>query len=125
MNNSKKTKKKLKKFLKKKDKTEQYLEKVEAKLKTIKGIGPLLGEIPVLVSLLRAYIRKEYTQFPYVSAIGVLSALIYFVNPFDVVPDAIMGAGLVDDAVAISIIVKMLEADLAVYKEWKKEQYHE
>ena len=110
-------------LLKDKDKTEKKKKKIEEKLKTIKGIGPFLGEIPVLISLLRAYIRKEYTQFPFISAVALMGALLYFVNPFDVVPDAIIGAGLVDDAVAISIIIKMMETDLAVYKEWKKEHY--
>ena len=114
-----------KEILKDKDKTEKYLEKIEEKLRTIKGVGPILGQIPVLISLVRAYIRKEYTQFPFVSVIGILTSLLYFLNPMDIVPDVLIGAGLVDDALAVTLILKLLDADLSMYKEWKKEKNKE
>ena len=67
-------------LLKDKDKLEEYLKKLEIKLSKIKGIGKKLSEVPLLISLVRAYIKGEYTDIPFASVIAAVAALLYLLN---------------------------------------------
>ena len=54
--------------------------------------------VPVMISLIKSYIEKEYTEIPLGTIIAVISALIYVVSPIDIIPDSIPGAGYIDGA---------------------------
>jgi len=43
-------------------------------------------------------------------------------SPIDVIPDVIVGAGFLDDAVVVSFALKLIEKELTRYKEWKDRQ---
>lgn len=101
------------------DKTEIFLEKVEEKLREVKGIGKGLTKIPVMIQLIRSYIKKEYTDIPIGSIIGITGALIYFFSPVDLIPDIIPVIGLLDDMTVIGIALKLVAADLECYEEWR------
>lgn len=49
-------------------------------------------------------------------------ALIYVINPFDIVPDVIPFFGAVDDASVIAACLILIERDLHTYREWKISQ---
>ncbi|MBE5808892.1 MAG: DUF1232 domain-containing protein, partial [Clostridiales bacterium] len=65
------------------DQIEQMLKKLEDKLRSIPNIGDKLAAIPVFVSMIRSYVRKEYTVLPVSSAVAILAALLYFLSPVD------------------------------------------
>ena len=46
-------------------------------------------------------------------------ALIYVINPFDIVPDVIPFLGAVDDASVIAACLFLIERDLHTYRDWK------
>jgi uncharacterized membrane protein YkvA (DUF1232 family) len=46
----------------------------------------------------------------------LLAGLIYFVNPFDLVPDFIFGLGFLDDASVIAFIVSKLKHEIAQFR---------
>lgn len=48
----------------------------------------------------------------------VLSALSYFCEPEDLIPDDIPGLGFLDDAIMIQIVCKALENEIQAYKEF-------
>ena len=102
-----------------KDKLEEYLKTFEEKLSKIKGIGKSLSEIPILISLVRAYIKGEYTQIPIASIIAVVAALLYLLNVQDIIPDYIPVVGFADDAAVVLFVLKMISVDLEIYKEWR------
>lgn len=104
------------------DKVEHILQRIEQKLKEIPALGEGLAEIPVLVSLIRSYIRKEYTLLPVASAVAILAALLYFVSPIDLIPDVIPLAGYVDDALVVTLCFKVVSADVDEYRHWRKTQ---
>ena len=53
--------------------------------------------------------------------IAVISALTYWISPFDIFPDSIPGIGYIDDAAVISACLKFIGTDLADYKKWREE----
>jgi len=55
-----------------------------------------------------------------VSAIGF--ALLYVLNPLDLVPDVLPVVGLLDDAAVVSACVVLVEQDLHAYNAWRERQ---
>ncbi|MBO5535981.1 MAG: DUF1232 domain-containing protein, partial [Clostridia bacterium] len=81
--------------------------------------GGMLAYIPTFVSMLRSYIRQEYTALPIGTAVSVLSALIYVLLPFDLIPDFIPGLGLLDDALVLTTVMAGVKADVDAYLRWR------
>lgn len=108
-------------MLKDKKKTENFLKRLEKKLKVIPKVGGLLAMAPMLIELVRDYIKKEYTEIPLGSIIAVLSALIYIFTPIDAIPDVLVGLGLIDDALVLSVCFSLVKSDIDEYLEWRRE----
>lgn len=100
------------------DKLEELLQALEKKLKKIPAVGEKLSYVPVMVLLIRSYIKKEYTQVPLGSIIAAISSVLYVVNHFDLIPDSIPLAGYLDDAAVLTVALKMIESDIDDYKKW-------
>jgi len=103
------------------DKLERLFQRLEKKLKIVPIVGNTLSEIPMMASLIKSYVQKEYTDIPIGTIIATISALIYFVSPVDLIPDNIPGAGYIDDGVVITVCLKMVDSDLQEYKIWRDE----
>ena len=101
------------------DKLEEFLQKLEQKLKVIPLVGDKLSNVPAMASLLRSYAKKEYTNIPVKSIVAITSALIYLVSPIDLIPDHIPVIGYIDDATVIDICWNMVADDVAAYNEWR------
>ena len=112
-------------ILKDVDKTERFLQKLENKLKTVPAAGDTLAFVPIMISLVRSYVKKEYTDIPAVSVVSTVVALIYFLSPVDIIPDGIPVLGYVDDAVVISGCIHLIKTDIEDYRLWRKEHGYE
>jgi uncharacterized membrane protein YkvA (DUF1232 family) len=78
----------------------------------------LVGDIRLLISLLQDYRRKNYEEIPWSSIAAVIVALLYVLNPLDIIP----GIGLLDDAAMIGVCLTIINADFQRYREWKENQ---
>ena len=112
-------KQKAEKLLNDKDKMERFLQRLEKKLSKVPLAGEYLSDIPVLISLVKAYIEKRYQEIPLGSIIAIVAVLIYFLNPFDLIPDFIPGIGVLDDVAVIAIAYKFVHDDIQEYKAWR------
>ena len=104
------------------DKIEHLLGRIEHKLTLIPGVGTILSDVPVLVSLVRAYAKKQYTEIPVGSIIAIVAALLYLVNHFDLIPDSVPIVGYFDDAAVVGfVITKLVHDDVEEYRAWRNE----
>ena len=106
-------------FLEDGGKMDQLLEQVEEKLATVPKAGVYLAEVPRMIALLKDYIQKDYTEVPKKSLIFIVAALLYLVNPRDIIPDKFIGVGLIDDAAVVAACIALTKADLDAYDAWK------
>lgn len=107
-------------ILKDEDKVERLLERLEKKLTKVPLVGEKLSYVPTLISLLRSYVRKEYQDIPVGSIIGVVSALLYWLTPIDILPDFLGIFGFTDDAIVLGLCINLIKSDLDDYLEWRK-----
>ena len=110
---------KAEKVLNNDDKLEKVLKRTEKKLELIPVAGTKLAMIPTFVSLIKSYKKKEYTDIPIGTIIAVVSALIYFVSPIDIIPDVVPFVGHIDDAAVIAACIALVASDLDDYKKWR------
>ena len=112
--------KKAEKLLENPDKLEEFLQKLEKKLKKIPLVGNTFSIVPAMISLVRSYVKKEYTEIPLGSIVGIISALIDILSPIDLIPDGVPGAGYLDDAAVLLVCLKAgAEDDIKEYQKWR------
>ena len=65
-----------------------------------------------------AMVRDEGWQLPEEDRSRVLSALVYFADPQDIIPDNVPVLGYFDDAIAIELCVRELKHEIDAYEEF-------
>ena len=103
------------------ERVESLLQKLEKKLETLPVIGEGLAVVPVMASLVRNYIRKEYTDIPVGSVIAIIAAFLYLISPIDLIPDVAGPIGYVDDALVVAACWKLVGSDVKKYEKWRDE----
>lgn len=104
------------------ERTENLLNKALIKAEDNKqneGIKNLWDKIQLLFSLVKDWTHGDYRKISKTAILTVIGGLIYFVTPIDVIPDFLVGLGLVDDAAILGLIINQLDKELVKYKSWK------
>jgi uncharacterized membrane protein YkvA (DUF1232 family) len=84
--------------------------------------GPFAETWPYLMAmirLIRAYHRLEYRDISAQDLLVIVAAIIYFVSPFDVIPDSVPILGNIDDAFVVRLAMKSVSADLDAFMAWE------
>jgi uncharacterized membrane protein YkvA (DUF1232 family) len=84
--------------------------------------GPFADAWPYLMAmirLLRDYHRAEYRDISETNLRAIIAAILYFVSPFDVIPDWIPVLGHIDDAFVVSLALKSVRSDLDTFMAWE------
>jgi uncharacterized membrane protein YkvA (DUF1232 family) len=101
-------------------KTEGLLKKAILKAKNNKGtLGDAWEKLQLFVDLVQAYTKGEYRNVAPSTILTIIGAILYFVSPLDVVPDFLVGLGIVDDAAVIGFTLKKLSVEINEFKKWK------
>ena len=82
----------------------------------LKGV---LDDLLVLIRLLRAWANGGYRAVPWRTLVVASAAVLYFVNPLDVIPDQLPGIGYLDDASVIAAVATLLRDDLRRFARWE------
>ncbi|MBQ9326844.1 MAG: DUF1232 domain-containing protein [Clostridia bacterium] len=108
-------------FINNPSRLDQLLADLESKLADVPAIGSTLSELPVTISLVKSWIKKEYQVSPKVLA-TLVGAFLYLVKKKDLIPDSIPVIGIADDVAVVGLALKFVEPDLKAYKDWKAHQ---
>jgi len=85
-------------------------------------IRELGDRIKLLGRLVRAYANGSYREITVGNIVLIVAAILYFVTPIDLIPDALPGAGLMDDATVLAFVLAKLEIELDRFSSWEKDQ---
>lgn len=107
-------------YMKDKEKTKKLLDEAMKKAKKQGPLEEIWENIQLMFGLLKDWLSGEYNVSKG-TIVAIIIGLIYFVAPFDVVPDFIPFFGYLDDAVVLGIIIKQIQFELDEYKKWKYE----
>ncbi|MBU5669418.1 DUF1232 domain-containing protein [Peptoniphilus sp. MSJ-1] len=77
-------------------------------------------ELRLVFGLLKDYRRGNYRNIKKKDIFLMLAALLYLLNPADIIPDFIIGVGFVDDLSVLAYIIKKLKDELEKYRIWKE-----
>ena len=82
-------------------------------------LGRFVEDLQLLLAIITDYVKGNYRSIPRWSIAAITCALLYVLNPFDIVPDFITFIGYLDDAAVVAGCLYLVEQDLKEYKEWK------
>jgi len=101
-------------------KTKELLHKVIRKSDDNEGIfDAIWDELRTLVRLVKSWKSGDYTNVSKKSIILVAGALVYLVNPLDIIPDFTPILGLVDDVTILGFVIKSVRSEITKFQAWE------
>ncbi|MBQ9663089.1 MAG: DUF1232 domain-containing protein [Oscillospiraceae bacterium] len=102
-------------------KLEELLRQFEAKIKEIPVAGEALSRVPLMISMIRSYITREYTAVSPKVIASLVAAIIYLLKGKDLIPDDIPVVGYADDLAVFAAAFLIDEPELNAYAQWRAE----
>ena len=102
-------------------KLEELLQQFEAKIKELPVAGDALSKVPLMVSMIRSYITREYTAVSPKVIGTMIAAIIYLLKGKDLIPDSIPVVGYADDLAVFAAAFLIDEPELQAYSQWRQE----
>ncbi len=99
---------------------ENILQSAEQKLKDIPGIGQYAANLPTMLSMIRSYLAKEYTEVSYKVIVTMVGALVYMLKGKDLIPDKIPLIGAIDDLAVLGLALQINAQELDAYRAWRE-----
>jgi len=72
-----------------------------------------------MLRLIRAYYQGNYRDVAESTLVVIVAAIIYVVNPLDLIPDAIPALGFLDDATVLALAVRRTRQTLDDFMTWE------
>lgn len=98
---------------------------IEEKVRNSGKLRRFGTDIRLMFSMLRDYWQGNYRNVPWKSIAAMVGALIYVLNPLDLIPDMLIGIGFLDDAGVVAACLALVESDLLRYAAWKEQSEQE
>jgi len=76
----------------------------------------------ILGRLAKAYALGHYRAVPWKTMLILLAAVIYFINPLDLIPDLIPIAGLTDDFAVLLWVYNAIGTEVDKFLAWEESQ---
>ena len=103
-------------------KVDEILMQLEEKLKAVPVIGSTLSDLPLMIAMIKAWIKKEYTVVSPKVIACLVGAVIYLIKKKDLISDSIPIVGHVDDLAVLGLALKLSEKELKAFAEWRASQ---
>lgn len=102
-------------------KINELLAELQQKVKELPGqAGEALSNIPLMASMVKGYVTREYTEVSPKVVATLVSGFLYLVTKKDLISDDVPLLGMADDLAVIALVMKLNEAELAAYKQWRE-----
>ncbi|MBO5556239.1 MAG: DUF1232 domain-containing protein [Oscillospiraceae bacterium] len=102
-------------------KLEELLQQLESKMKEIPVAGDALSRLPLMISMIRGYITKEYTTVSPKVIVTLVCAVLYLLAGKDLIPDKTPVVGYLDDIAVFGAAFLLSEPELNAYAQWRQE----
>jgi uncharacterized membrane protein YkvA (DUF1232 family) len=110
------------KIIHKQKRLNAVLNEATAKLKKNRSrLQKIFGNLELLIRMAKAYHSGEYRRLPLKAIITIVGAIIYVINPFDMIPDFITGLGFFDDAAVVTYVMKTLQDEINLFRQYLNE----
>jgi uncharacterized membrane protein YkvA (DUF1232 family) len=79
-------------------------------------LNELFKKVRLFLKMLQSYVSGEYRNIPLRTVVAIAASLLYFINPFDLIPDMIPGIGLLDDLAVFIWVTGNINKDILDYE---------
>ena len=105
-------------FINNPSRMDSLLVQLEEKLKSIPAIGQKVSELPVMIAMVKSWIKGEYQVSVKVLA-TMVGAFIYLIKKDDLISDKIPVIGYADDIAVLGLALKFVEPEVNAYRAWR------
>ncbi|MBQ6382752.1 MAG: DUF1232 domain-containing protein [Clostridia bacterium] len=106
-------------IIKNPSRVDEILLQLEEKLKTVPAIGETLADLPLMIAMVKAWVKKEYTEVSPKVIACLVGAFLYLIRKKDLIPDYIPIVGIADDLAVLGLALKLSEPELKAFSEWR------
>ncbi len=101
------------------DKIETAWEKAK---KLDPGLRELMENVETFIEIIKAYYKGSYRDVEQKTILFLLAGILYFINPFDIIPDFLPLIGFTDDAAVLIFILGKVKNEIDKFNSWKINQ---
>lgn len=83
------------------------------------AMAQVQADFHTMLRMVRAWAVRDYRTVPWKTLVYIVAAIIYFVNPVDLIPDVLAGIGFIDDAAVAAAVVRAVHEQLLAFREWE------
>jgi|LGOV01.1.fsa_nt_gb uncharacterized membrane protein YkvA (DUF1232 family) len=76
-------------------------------------------DLLLLLRLIKSWSKGDYSSISNITIISVVATIIYFVNPFDLIPDFVPVFGFTDDATILIYVFGKIGSEIEAFKNWE------
>ena len=111
---------KAKKLVRSPQKTYDAAEKADQKArKSRTKLGEAWTKLTGFIRMAKAWSKGDYKKVSLKTMIIVVAGVLYFLNPFDIIPDFIPLLGYLDDVTVIGFIANAVSKDVEKFLDWE------
>ena len=114
---------KAKGFVEDPEQMQGLLDSLQEKVKDLPDtVATAFKNVPLMASMVKSYVTREYTDVSPKVVISLVSAFIYLIKQKDLISDDIPIVGYADDVAVATVVMAICEPELRAYQEWREQR---
>lgn len=88
------------------------------------NLNLIRDQFRVIGRMIKAHVTGDYKIRSLKILIILLAAVIYFINPLDLIPDFLFGVGLADDLAVLTLVYRAAAEEITLFRNWENSVTH-